>query len=172
MKIKVFPIFLIVIFLAIFFVFYKGLQNSNIYTPVGNIKKIIPSIEVKIFDSNKKIDSKKIFESNKFYLMNIWASWCAPCRNEHTFLMDLSKVKNIEIVGLNYKDKTENAKNFLQELGDPYKIIILDEDGTIAIEWGAYGVPETFLIYDKKIIKKIIGPLNKSLLLEIKKLIK
>ena len=72
---------------------------------------------------------------------------------------------------MNYKDSKENAKNFLNELGNPYDKIIFDSKGTNAIEWGAYGVPETFLIYDKKIIKKIIGPLNENLLSEIKKLI-
>ena len=104
--------------------------------------------------------------------MNIWASWCVPCRDEHPFLMNLSNQKNIEIIGLNYKDDIEKAKIFLNQFGNPFKEIFLDTDGTIAIEWGAYGVPETFLIYDKKVIKKIIGPLNENLLLEIKKLIK
>ena len=104
--------------------------------------------------------------------MNIWASWCAPCRDEHPFLLNLGKQDNLEIIGLNYKDNTENAKKFLKELNNPYKVILTDKDGIIAIEWGAYGVPETFLIYDKKIIKKYIGPLNLNSLLEIKELIK
>jgi len=105
-------------------------------------------------------------------LFNIWASWCLPCRDEHKFLIDLSKDKIIQIIGLNYKDKNENAEKFLKDLKSPYKIILSDIDGTIAIEWGAYGVPETFLIYDKKIIKKIIGPINKKSLFEIKEIIK
>ena len=103
--------------------------------------------------------------------MNIWASWCLPCRDEHVFLMNLSEQKSIEIIGLNYKDNNKNAKNFLKELDSPYKTILSDKNGTIAIEWGAYGVPETFLIYNKKILKKIIGPINNESLLEIKKLI-
>ena len=104
--------------------------------------------------------------------MNIWASWCVPCRDEHPFLLNLSKLDNIEIIGLNYKDNNQKAKKFLNELDNPYKVILSDKDGTIAIEWGAYGVPETFLIHDKKIIKKFIGPLNTNSLLEIKKFIK
>ena len=104
--------------------------------------------------------------------MNIWASWCVPCRDEHPFLMNLSNQKNLEIIGLNYKDDNKKAKIFLKELDNPYKIIFSDISGTIAIEWGAYGVPETFLISDKKIIKKFIGPLDNSSLIEIKKLIK
>ncbi len=121
---------------------------------------------------NKEVASKKIFNQNKFYLLNIWASWCVPCRDEHSFLLNLSNNDQIEIIGLNYKDNANNAKKFLKELGNPYKQILLDNDGTKAIEWGAFGVPESFLIYQNKIIKKFIGPLNFKSVKEITKLIK
>ena len=171
MRIKFFPIISIIIFFIIFIIFYKGLQNSSIYTPTVNIQKKIPVFETKIFNTNDNINSDKIFDSKKFYIMNIWSSWCVPCREEHSFLMDLSSNNNIEIIGLNYKDKYENAKNFLSKSNNPYNFIFLDKDGIIAIEWGAYGVPESFLIYKKEIIKKIIGPLDQNSLREIKKLI-
>ena len=67
--------------------------------------------------------------------MNIWASWCVPCKEEHPYLLNLSNLNNIEIVGLNYKDNDKNAKKFLQELKSPYDIILSDKDGLIAIEW-------------------------------------
>ena len=173
MKNKVLSLVLILLFILIFFLFYKGLKNSSIYTPVTEIEKDIPYFEAKIFDKNENTNSNEIFsDENKFYLLNIWASWCVPCRDEHPFLLNLGKQDNLEIIGLNYKDNTENAKKFLKELNNPYKVILSDKDGIIAIEWGAYGVPETFLIYDKKIIKKYIGPLNSKSLLEIKELIK
>ena len=172
MKIKILHILLTITFLIIFFLFYKGLQNSNIYTPKTDVKKNIPSFSAKLLDDDNWISSDDIFENDKFYLMNIWASWCVPCRDEHSFLMSLNNQKNLKIIGLNYKDKDKNAKKFLKELDSPYDTILLDKNGTIAIEWGAYGVPETFLIYNKKIIKKIIGPLNENLLSEIKKLLK
>ena len=172
MKIKIFPTLLAAFFIIIFFVFYKGLQNSNIYTPNVNIEKNIPSFKAKMFLTNKKIRSEDIFNSNQFYLLNIWSSWCIPCRDEHPFLMNLSAQKNIKIIGLNYKDNNEKAKIFLNEFSNPYDKILLDENGTLAIEWGAYGVPESFLIYNKKIMKKIIGPLNENLLYEIEKMIK
>ncbi len=171
MKVKIFPISLVIILLVIFFIFYKGLHNSNIYTPKINNEKDIPTFMAQIFNTNEKISSETIFKNDKFYLMNIWASWCTPCRDEHIFLMDLKNQKSLEIIGLNYKDDNENAKKFLKELNNPYKTIFSDKNGTIAIEWGAYGVPETFLIYNKRIIKKIIGPLNKVSMLEIKKLL-
>ena len=173
MKSKIFPIFLVIIFFVIFFIFYKGLQNSNIYIPESKIKKDIPIFEAKtLLGMDKKKPSKEIFKNDKFYLMNIWSSWCVPCKDEHPYLMSLKNQKNIEIIGLNYKDTYKKAKFFLDELNDPYNLIISDNDGIIAIEWGAYGVPESFLIYEKKIIKKIIGPLNEKTLIEIKELIK
>ena len=86
--------------------------------------------------------------------------------------MDLSNQKNLQIIGLNYKDNDKNAEKFLIELNSPYKIILSDKDGTISIEWGAYGVPESFLVYNNEIIKKIIGPLNINISAEIKDLIK
>ena len=172
MKNKILPIFLSVFFLIIFFIFYKGLQTPNIYVPKTDIQKRIPIFEAEILDAVNKISSEDIFKENKFYLLNIWASWCLPCRDEHSLLISLNNQKDINIIGLNYKDNYENAKKFLKELGSPYKKILLDKDGTIAIELGAYGVPETFLIYNKKIIKKIIGPLDKNSVMEIKELIK
>ena len=154
MKFKVLPIFLIIIFIIIFFIFYKALQTSNIYTPDVDIQKDIPNFKTEVFETNNIINSKEIFKENKFYLVNIWSSWCIPCREEHIFLMKLNKKKNLEIIGLNYKDKSVNAKSFLNEFGNPYKLILSDQDGSLAIEWGAYGVPETFLIRKKKNLEK------------------
>jgi cytochrome c biogenesis protein CcmG/thiol:disulfide interchange protein DsbE len=170
MKTKIFPIFLIVTFTIIFFVFYKGLQNSNIYTPEIKSEIKIPNFHTKEFFSKDKINSDQIFIGSEYYLLNIWASWCIPCKEEHKYLMNLSKKDNIKIIGQNYKDNFDNAKNFLTKLGNPYDLIYLDNDGIIAIEWGAYGVPETFLIKNNQIIKKIIGPLNEELLSKIKEL--
>ena len=171
MKIKFLPIFITFLFLIIFIFFFKGLKNSNIYTPNSILEKEIPSFTSQLFDSTKEIKSNEIFVGSKFYLLNIWSSWCVPCRYEHEYLVRLKKEKNLKIVGLNYKDNVENAKNYLQELSNPYDVLISDQSGLIAIEWGAYGVPETFLIYEKKILKKIIGPITDDLIYEIKEII-
>ena len=172
MKSKFIPLILIFIFLITFVIFFKGLKNSNIYTPSTKLKKEVPSFELKSFENNSIIISEKIFEDNKYYLMNIWASWCIPCKEEHKFLMKLKKDERIELIGFNYKDNFKNASSFLKDLGNPYNIIVLDKDGTASIEWGAYGVPESFLVHQNKIIKRFIGPINNKDLLEIEKIIR
>ncbi len=171
MKVKFLPIFVIFLFLIFFLVFFQGLKNSNIYTPSITQEKKIPSFTTQLFDTKTEINSNEIFVGDKFYLLNIWSSWCTPCRYEHEFLVQLNKEKNLKIVGLNYKDDSKNAKNYLEELDNPYDILISDKSGLTAIEWGAYGVPETFLIHKKKILKKIIGPITNVSMREIIELI-
>jgi len=156
-----------------FIVFYKGLNNSNTYTPKITDKKNVPIFEAKDFNSNIYLNSEKIFEEDIFYIINIWASWCVPCRTEHPLLMKLSKNQSVKLVGLNYKDNLNNAKDFINEFGNPYSQIIIDNDGTLSVEFGAYGVPETFIIdKDKKIIRKFVGPINEEIVEKIKLIIK
>ncbi len=172
MKNKLLPTTITFIFIIIFIVFYKGLKDTNIYTPETKINNEVPSLLVNLFDTSKTINTFEIFKSDKFYLLNIWSSWCVPCRNEHGLLMKLKESKKLEVVGINYKDSKINANNFLNELGNPYEKIIFDQEGIISIEWGAYGVPESFLIKDGIIIKRYIGPLDKNLIEEIRLIIK
>ena len=172
MKNKLIPFLIFLVFIVIFIIFYKGLQNSNIYTPNSKSSFEVPSVSVKLFNSNEIVNTLEIFSSDKFYLLNIWSSWCVPCRQEHSILMELTKNDNLKVIGINYKDTKKNSNNFLKELGNPYDNIIFDNKGTNAIEWGAYGVPESFLINNNKIIKKYTGPLNKGSMEEIKLFIK
>ncbi|MBO6903167.1 MAG: DsbE family thiol:disulfide interchange protein [Rhizobiaceae bacterium] len=103
--------------------------------------------------------------SGKVTLVNIWASWCAPCREEHPMLMQLAQDGRFDIVGLNYKDKAENALRFIGNLGNPYAAIGTDEAGRAAIQWGVYGVPETFVVGpDGTIRYKHVGPVNRQAL--------
>ena len=172
MKNKLIPLSIFLVFIVIFIIFYRGLQNTNIYTPNSKSSFEVPSVSVRLFNSNEIVNTLEIFSSDKFYLLNIWSSWCVPCRQEHSILMELTKNDNLKVIGINYKDTIKNANNFLRELGNPYNNIIFDNKGTNAIEWGAYGVPESFLINNNKIIKKYIGPLNKGSMEEIKSFIK
>jgi cytochrome c biogenesis protein CcmG/thiol:disulfide interchange protein DsbE len=172
MKNKLLPLSITFIFIIIFIVFYKGLKDTNVYTPESKINNEVPSLVVDLFDTGKTVNTKDIFQSDKFYLLNIWSSWCVPCKEEHPILMELRNNDRLKVIGMNYKDNKDNAKNFLEKLGNPYEKIIFDSKGTIAIEWGAYGVPESFLIYNNVIIRKYIGPLNKVSVEEIKSYIK
>ena len=94
-------------------------------------------------------------------VLNVFASWCVPCRDEHPFLVELSKMQGFRLVGLNYKDEAENARRFLGRFGNPYTAVGVDAGGRAAIDWGVYGVPETFVIgRDGRIAYKFIGPID------------
>jgi cytochrome c biogenesis protein CcmG/thiol:disulfide interchange protein DsbE len=97
----------------------------------------------------------------KLTLVNIWASWCVPCRAEHPVLTELARDDRLRVVGINYKDNPENARRFLGQLGNPYAAIGTDTTGRSAIDWGVYGVPESFLVgADGTILFKWVGPLS------------
>ena len=173
-KNKIYLILIIFISFAAFFSLIIGLNKENTYYPNAKIKLLDKEIIVKDLFSNNKVNFENIVKSNNYTIINIWSSWCAPCKSEHKFLMSLSDNIKINIVGLNYKDNENNAQNFLNELGNPYDFVLVDKDGLISIELGAYGVPETFIInnQEKLIVKKYIGPIDKQILDEIKKIVK
>ena len=97
------------------------------------------------------------------WMLNVWASWCAPCREEHPLLLTMAREQAVPIVGLNYKDDPRNAQEWLLRLGDPYKVSIVDRDGSVGIDYGVYGVPETFVIDRAGVVRfKHIGPLTQD----------
>ena len=164
----------IVIFLIFtFFIFYYGLKEKNFYTPEDISIKKFPNLILNDFYTNSETSFDDILIGSNYYLVNIWASWCLPCREEHPYLVQLKKNSPIKIIGINYKDKKDNALKFLDEYENPYLTILTDNNGIASIEIGAYGVPESFILNkEKKIIKKIIGPIDKKKFNEIKELIK
>ena len=173
MKNKILFSLAVLFFIFCFVVLFKSLKNSNIYIPNTLSKKTLISFESKDLYSETAILSDQIFVGNDYYILNIWASWCLPCRHEHPILMKLKKNSSIKLIGLNYKDHPNNAKKFIDKFGNPYSMIITDQNGIISIELGAYGIPETFIINkNKKIIKKFIGALNQKSLKEIKLILK
>ena len=122
----------------------------------------VPEIDLGQLEGVANLETKDLY-SNGFKLVNFWASWCAPCRAEHPLFMGLSR-NGYSIYGVNYKDKTSNAKNFLQKLGNPYQKLGLDKNGRMAIYWGLYGVPETFLVDGSGvIIHRHAGPITKKI---------
>jgi len=173
MKNRLNLIILFIFLIFCFIIFYKGLDNSNTYIPKNYVEKNLPIFKAMDFFSNTNTDSEKVFKEESYYIVNIWASWCVPCRKEHPLLMELSNNRSIKLIGLNYRDNLNNAKKFINELGNPYTQILIDKEGLLGIEFGAYGVPETFLIdKNKRIIKKYVGPINKAIIEEIKSIIK
>ena len=165
-------IIIILFTLFVFFVFYKGLEKPNNYLPEKNLNKVDISLVFKNLNDQKEILLGELINNDSFSIINIWASWCLPCRDEHAHLLKLKNLSEIDIIGINYKDKKSNAKEFLSNLGNPYHQVLIDQDGTKSIELGAIGVPETYLINNKMIVKKYIGPLDDMKLKEIIEIIK
>ena len=96
-------------------------------------------------------------------MVNFFATWCKPCRDEHIYIKRFADQKNIKVIGINYKDNQKKTKKWLNDLGNPYKDILIDQNGNIAIDWGVYGIPETFVVNSKGIIKyRHVGPITKK----------
>lgn len=146
--------------IGIFFLLYLGLYRDPTLVPSPLIGKKVPRFELPhLIQPNQKITENSL--QGKMTLLNVWASWCQGCLEEHAFLLNLAQKKTIRLVSLNYKDKPQNAVEWLKVHGDPYEWIAADLTGRVGIEWGIYGTPESFLINKKGIIcYKHIGPLD------------
>ena len=163
----------IIVFLLIFvlLVFYNSLNRETNYSTDYLLGNKLTNINLKSFDDNKIYTSEDI-QKSRYTLINFWASWCAPCRIEHPYLMQLSKEKNLKILGVNFKDKKINASKFLNELGNPYYYMAKDTTGKQSVNFGIYGIPESILIDNETIVlKKFVGPLNEQNLNDIKEII-
>ena len=158
-------------FLFIFTTLFFSLENEKIYNTENIIGKKINEVELNLFNNSGIFNTKEISKYN-YALLNFWASWCGPCRIEHKYLLKLSKLKNLKIIGINFKDDKINAKKFLNELGNPFFVLTTDIEGKKSVNFGVYGIPETFLVNkDLIILKKYIGPLDQKDVNEIKKII-
>ena len=147
--------------IAIFFVLalflYVGLYKDPSLVPSPLIGKPVPAfVASSLKDPNKVITNKDML--GEFALVNVWATWCAACKQEHAALVYLANKKQVPIFGLNYKDDRAAAVDWLQRYGDPYVFSIFDDNGRIGIDFGVYGAPETFLIDKQGIIRhKLVG---------------
>lgn len=158
----------LILFLALAAIFYKQLAAGGATSelPSALIGREAPKTDMSpligLMENGAQVPALEhaLFKGNAS-LVNVWASWCAPCRQEHPLLVELGKRDDLQILGLNYKDRTENALRFLGQLGNPYDAVGTDPKGRAAIEWGVYGVPETFVVgRDGKILHKHVGPLT------------
>ena len=166
--------FIIIILFSffIFFIFLKGLDKPSNYLPEKTLNKIETNLVFKNLYDQEEILLEELIKNNSFSIINIWASWCLPCREEHDYLLKLKNINKINIIGVNYKDKKSNALKFLSDLKNPYSKVLIDKDGIKSIELGAIGVPETYLVNKNQLIlKKYIGPLDNLKFKEIIKII-
>ena len=147
-------------FLFVIGTFYISLDKEKNYNTRDLVGKKLDEIILESFEDGEFLNIN-VFKKNDFTLVNFWASWCGPCRIEHSTLMTLKKSPKLKLIGINFKDKQVNANNFLKELGNPYHFVAKDKLGKISINFGVYGIPETFLINDELVIlQKYIGPLT------------
>ena len=152
----------VVVFAFLALLFWKGLSGNPSELPSALIGKPVPDFNLPAIEGLgvPGFDSAGL-KQGQVTLVNIWASWCGPCRIEHPILMELSKRGDIRLHGLNYKDDPANALRFLETLGQPYAAAGTDIDGRAGVDWGVYGVPETFVIDGQGFIRfKFVGPLS------------
>ena len=172
MQTKVIKLLIISIIIFIIGVFFMGLNKSSIYDTKSLEGQKITNIKLEHF-SKKILLTEEYLKKKNFTLINFWASWCAPCRLEHPFLLKLNSETKLNILGVNFKDKKNNAINFLNSYGNPYDDLVRDDLGKKSVNFGVYGIPESILVNkDLIIIKKFIGPLSNEDYKLIQKIIK
>jgi cytochrome c biogenesis protein CcmG, thiol:disulfide interchange protein DsbE len=161
-KISTLPILFFLSILSVLF-YLLLIERNPSEVPSQLINKEIPNFKANYLLSEKKFISTKVFKK-EVMLVNFFATWCKPCRDEHNFIKKLANYKEIKIIGINYKDNGQKAINWLKELGNPYNAVIEDKRGKIAIDWGVYGIPETFIVDSNGIIKyRHVGPINEKI---------
>ena len=148
------------IFAALVAFLWVGLGKDPSLLPSPLINKPAPAFRVaQLQEPNSQIGNADML--GKVWLLNVWASWCASCRQEHPLFMELQRTRLVPIYGLNYKDKREDGMNWLRQFGDPYVVSAFDADGRVGIDYGVYGVPETYVIDRQGIIRyKHVGPVT------------
>ncbi len=151
---------IVVVFLAV------GLNLDPRKVPSPLVGKPVPDFTLsRLKDPNLTFSQENL--NGRVSLLNVWATWCVSCRAEHEILLALANSGKVDIYGLNYKDKRDDALRWLQVLGDPYVANAFDGEGRVGIDWGVYGTPESFLIDKKGVIRhKVIGPITVEILKE------
>ena len=152
----------LVIFSALVALFVVNLDRDPRFIPSPLVGTAAPDFRLPQLHDPVHMASLQDMQG-KVWLLNVWASWCVACRIEHEHLLTLMREDQATIIGLNYRDQPTDARQWLSDYGDPYHFSVVDADGLVGIEWGVYGVPETFLIDQNGIIRyKHIGPLQQQ----------
>ncbi len=149
-------------FVALVVLFAFGLNpNRDIHAlPSPLIGKPAPEFALTdVMDASRTVSNAAL--KGQVYVLNVWATWCVPCRQEHAELLAIARRNAVPLIGLNYRDQRDKAQQFLQQLGNPYSAVAFDSTGRAAIEWGVYGVPETFIVgREGTIVYKMVGPVT------------
>ena len=149
------------IFALLVVVLFIGIQRApqkNVI-PSALIGKAAPSFKLPVLGESAEFDSTAL--RGRWYLLNVWGTWCPECRNEHDMLLEIADSGVLPVVGLNWKDDDGAALEWLRTLGNPYAVIAADREGRVAIDWGVYGAPETFLVNDRGVVvHKHVGPMT------------
>jgi len=169
-QLLIIPSIVFLLILSIFF-YLLIIERDPSKLPSNLLDKNVPDFETESLLKNEKFIASQEFGSETI-LVNFFATWCKPCRDEHVYLKRFTNERGIRIIGINYKDNSDNAIKWLKNLGNPYSDVPVDKNGRIAIDWGVYGIPETFIINSKGIIKyRHVGPITKKIYKKINLLI-
>ena len=170
-QLLIIPSILFLLIVSTFF-YLLIIERNPLDLPSNLLNKNVPIFESESLLKNENFVSSKEF-GNEIILVNFFATWCGPCRDEHVYIKRFSNEKGIRVIGINYKDSSQNAIEWLKNLGNPYSDVPVDKNGRIAIDWGVYGIPETFIVNSKGIIKyRHVGPITKKIYKKINLLIK
>ena len=164
--------FIVFLIILLTFFYLLTIERNPSELPSNLLDKKIPKFETESLLKKERFVSSQEF-GNEIILVNFFATWCKPCRDEHIYIKRFSNEKGIRVIGINYKDSSASAIEWLKNLGNPYSDVPIDKNGRIAIDWGVYGIPETFLINSKGIIKyRHVGAITKKIYKKINLLIK
>ncbi|CDO46141.1 disulfide oxidoreductase [Bartonella henselae] len=153
-------VFFLLLLMLLFYFMQSKHPNDTSLLPNTLAEKLAPKISLPLFGNENYLLNSDQFKG-RVTLINFWGSWCPSCREEHPLLMTIAQDQRFDLIGINYKDNKENAQRFLNNFGNPFKLIGFDVSGYTAINWGVYGPPETFLLNKENIIiAKHVGPLT------------
>jgi cytochrome c biogenesis protein CcmG/thiol:disulfide interchange protein DsbE len=153
----------VILFSAIAWFLLKGLERDPRQVPSPLIGKPAPEFSLPLLKSEGQWSPQAL--KGQVWMLNVWGSWCAACQIEHPLLNELARNKTVSMVGLAWKDKREDSLKWLDRFGDPYSVVISDLNGRVAIDWGVYGAPESFVIDKQGIIRyKQIGPFTPEII--------
>ena len=154
---KLVPLFLFIV-ITVFLYFSLNTTSNKLPSPL--LGKMFPSIEAKDFYSDESVLLTNLF-NEKMSLVNVWASWCVTCRQEHQMMMKIANNKDLQLIGINYKDTRADGDRYLKVMGNPFDVIVFDPSGKIGLDLGVYATPETFLVNQKGVILyKHIGAID------------